>query len=162
MKTAEAKALRKQKRKRNKLYNKLHPKIRDYTLYALKLVEGKYYIGLTARADVLRRYNEHAKGKGAVWTKIYKPVEVMETRKIGVMKETDAVNIETMMTVEYIDKYGISNVRGGSLCFTDELRCLKSYQGFKKNRGLGVKSRRQEKKQEQFQRELGLWLQTII
>jgi len=110
------KALR-QKQKQDKL------KVRNYTLYALKLTDEKYYIGLTSYKNVNVRYNQHLDGSGAKWTKLYKPTEIIETRKIGHIPEKDALILETKLTVEYIEKYGIENVRGGEMCYLNLERC---------------------------------------
>lgn len=75
-------------------------------LYVLQLADGKYYVGKTA--DVKRRVEEHMKGGGSEWTKIHKPVKVVETRRIK--DEHD----ENNTTKDYMKKYGIDNVRGGS------------------------------------------------
>ena len=50
---------------------------KHFSLYVLKLIEGKYYVGLTTRADPHTRINEHYSGKfyAAKWTKKYTPLE---------------------------------------------------------------------------------------
>jgi predicted GIY-YIG superfamily endonuclease len=75
-------------------------------LYVLQLESGKYYVGKTT--DIKRRIEEHHKGKGSEWTKLYKPVKVLETRKIK--DEHD----ENNTTKDLMKKYGVDNVRGGS------------------------------------------------
>lgn len=92
---------------------------RDYRLYALRLTGGKYYIGLTAYKDVMQRFSEHVAGKdarGAKWTSRYKPLSVMEVRELGRMTRARAEYLETLMTLEYIKKFGLKDVRGGELC----------------------------------------------
>jgi predicted GIY-YIG superfamily endonuclease len=76
------------------------------TLYILQLQGGKYYVGKTD--DINRRYNEHKTGKGSEWSKIYKPIKMIETRQIT--SEHD----ENNATKDLMKKYGIENVRGGS------------------------------------------------
>lgn len=75
-------------------------------LYVLQLENGKYYVGKTT--DIKRRVEEHNKGKGSEWTKIHKPVKVLETRKVK--DEHD----ENNTTKDLMKKYGMENVRGGS------------------------------------------------
>jgi predicted GIY-YIG superfamily endonuclease/DNA-directed RNA polymerase subunit RPC12/RpoP len=75
-------------------------------LYVLQLESGKYYVGKTT--DIKRRIEEHHKGKGSEWTKLYKPVKVLETRKVK--DEHD----ENNTTKDLMKKYGVDNVRGGS------------------------------------------------
>jgi cellular nucleic acid-binding protein len=75
-------------------------------IYVLRLEGGKYYVGKTN--DVMKRYQEHLNGKGSAWTKKYKPVSVVKTIKNVSPFEEDKI------TKEYMGKYGIENVRGGS------------------------------------------------
>jgi len=75
-------------------------------LYVLKLENNKYYVGKTD--DINRRYTEHKNGKGSEWTKIYKPIKILETREVKT--EHDENNV----TKDLIKKYGVDNVRGGA------------------------------------------------
>lgn len=79
----------------------------SFNLYVLKLIQNKYYIGKTYK-DILHRFNQHKKGFGAEWTKIYKPVSILEHF------ETTDKFIEDTYTKKYMDRFGIDNVRGGS------------------------------------------------
>lgn len=76
------------------------------SLYVLQLANGKYYVGKTT--DVKRRIEEHSSGRGSEWTKIHKPVKVIETRRVK--DEHD----ENNTTKDLMKKYGVDNVRGGS------------------------------------------------
>lgn len=78
------------------------------TLYVLKLQNGKYYVGKTD--DINRRYAEHKAGKGSEWTKLHKPVKILETRQLK--SEQD----ETNLTKELMKKHGVDKVRGGAFC----------------------------------------------
>ena len=80
---------------------------KSFNLYVLKLVKNKYYIGKTANS-VEKRFTEHKIGYGSQWTKIYKPVKILEQFK------TKNKFAEDMYTKKYMDKFGIDNVRGGS------------------------------------------------
>lgn len=80
------------------------------TLYALQLEHGKYYIGKAD--DVANRYRQHKNGQGSEWTKMFRPIKMLETREIT--SEHDENNV----TKDYMKKYGIENVRGGSYCQT--------------------------------------------
>lgn len=75
-------------------------------IYILRLQGGKYYIGKSD--NPMLRYQEHINGKGSSWTKKYKP--------IGVEKiiENASHFDEDKYTKEYMAKYGIDNVRGGT------------------------------------------------
>jgi len=77
-------------------------------IYTLQLEEGKYYIGKTSNTDF--RIEQHFQNGGAIWTKKYKPLNVLE-----IIPDCDDYD-EDKYTRRYMDKYGIDNVRGGSFC----------------------------------------------
>jgi predicted GIY-YIG superfamily endonuclease len=77
-------------------------------IYVLKLEKRKYYVGKTKRLN--QRIKDHFKSNGAEWTKIYNPIQVVEE-----LKNVDD-SMENTITREYMRKYGIENVRGGSYC----------------------------------------------
>lgn len=97
-------------------------RVRVWKLYVLKLEGGMFYVGITAYKDVMHRYNQHASGKGAVWTRIHKPIEIIETRPLGMIPESDAVKVETEVTMDYMRRYSPHRVRGGVLCLTNAVR----------------------------------------
>ena len=76
------------------------------SLYVLQLSGGKYYVGKTT--DVLKRFEQHNSGNGSAWTKLYAPVKILEVKPIT------SPHDENNVTKDYMKKYGISNVRGGS------------------------------------------------
>jgi hypothetical protein len=51
--------------------------INDTKIYVLKLECDKYYVGITNR-DVNVRFLEHHNNLDAIWTKIYKPIEILK------------------------------------------------------------------------------------
>lgn len=75
-------------------------------VYVLELEGGRYYIGKSA--DVAKRVKEHAQGKGAGYTSLYKPKKLVEVRTMK--SEQD----ENTLTREYMAKYGVDKVRGGA------------------------------------------------
>ncbi|MFL2961040.1 MAG: hypothetical protein ACJZ4T_06025 [Candidatus Thalassarchaeaceae archaeon] len=80
-------------------------------IYVLRLVRGKYYVGMTTRN--LDRIWDHIEGQGAVWTKQYPPVvgkELFEYRPN--LNKSD----EDRITLEMMERFGINNVRGGKWC----------------------------------------------
>jgi len=77
-------------------------------LYILQLENGKYYVGKTT--DVKKRFDQHVCGNGAEWTKLHRPIKLLETRRIA--SEHD----ENNKTKDMMKTYGIDNVRGGSYC----------------------------------------------
>jgi cellular nucleic acid-binding protein len=75
-------------------------------IYILKLENNKYYVGKTFNPK--RRIIEHVISEGSYWTKLNKPISII--RLISNCSKYD----EDKFTLEYMDKYGIENVRGGS------------------------------------------------
>lgn len=75
-------------------------------LYVLELSNKKYYVGKTT--DIMRRYEEHKNGKGSAWTSKYKPLKMLLCRAL------EGVHDENNTTKDYMKKYGIEHVRGGS------------------------------------------------
>jgi predicted GIY-YIG superfamily endonuclease len=77
-------------------------------IYILLLEKDKWYVGYTDRQDG-ERFKEHFDGNGSKWTQLYKPIQVMEWRE-GTLAD------ENKVTLEYMNKYGWWNVRGGKYC----------------------------------------------
>jgi hypothetical protein len=75
-------------------------------IYVLKLQKGKYYIGKTSNPQF--RLESHFFSNGSEWTKIYRPLQIIE-----LIPNCDDYD-EDKYTKMYMDKYGIDNVRGGS------------------------------------------------
>jgi hypothetical protein len=75
-------------------------------IYILQLEQGKYYIGKTNNPQF--RLETHFNSNGSEWTKIYKPLRIVEIKP-----NCDDYD-EDKYTRIYMDKYGITNVRGGS------------------------------------------------
>jgi hypothetical protein len=75
-------------------------------IYVLKLQGGKYYVGKST--DVIGRYQQHLSGKGSAWTNKYKPISLLYSKSDVSPFEEDKV------VKEYMSKYGIENVRGGT------------------------------------------------
>ena len=75
-------------------------------IYILQLEQGKYYVGKTNNPQF--RLDSHFNSNGSEWTKLYKPLKVLE------LKPNCDDYDEDKFTKIYMDKYGIDNVRGGS------------------------------------------------
>lgn len=75
-------------------------------IYIIKLEKSKYYIGKTRNIE--KRWEEHLTGNGSGWTKKYKPTSLITT-----IKSTSQFD-EDKYVKEYMAKYGIDNVRGGT------------------------------------------------
>lgn len=121
LKTKSPSKRKKLKRKlKRKLHNIKNPRVRFFTLYALLLENDKYYVGLTARRDVRKRFNEHLDGTGAKWTKLHKPIKILEVRELGKITESEACKKENAMALEYIGLYGHEHTRGGKWCMVSQ------------------------------------------
>lgn len=75
-------------------------------IYVLLLEGGRYYVGKSD--NVMNRYKQHCNGSGSAWTRKYKPISLAKTIANVSSFEEDKV------TKEYMSKYGIDKVRGGS------------------------------------------------
>lgn len=76
------------------------------TIYILKLTQEKYYIGKSNNATL--RIQEHFNGGGTFWTKLHKPIEVLA------LIPNSCIYDEDKYTLEFMDRFGIDNVRGGT------------------------------------------------
>ncbi len=90
------------------------------SIYILRLQGGYYYIGKSD--NPMKRYEEHLRGQGSSWTKLHKP-ELCER----VISSASAFD-EDKYTKEYMAKYGIDKVRGGTYVETElsqkQIDCL--------------------------------------
>jgi cellular nucleic acid-binding protein len=87
-------------------------------IYILKLQNGKYYVGKTDNLE--KRKQQHMNGTASKWTKKYKPISVEKI--IPNASDFD----EDKYTKEYMHKFGIDNVRGGTYV-TEELDEIQYY-----------------------------------
>ena len=83
----------------------------SWYVYILYLEDEKWYVGLTH--DVDRRFQEHCDGRGAEWTRIHKPIEIVNRWQTSVHKRAEGEDIENKTTVEMMKVFGRQNVRGG-------------------------------------------------
>lgn len=77
-----------------------------HIVYVLKLKAGKFYVGITA--DYGNMLRKHMSCIATEWTSIYKLVRVEET-----VIYDPSLRLEDEVTLKYMRKYGVSNVRGG-------------------------------------------------
>ena len=80
-------------------------------IYILKLKNDKYYVGKTH--DVDARFLEHISGSGSLWTKLYEPISIEQIIPNATPYDEDKY------LKEYMGKYGLENVRGGSYVTTE-------------------------------------------
>lgn len=94
---------------------------KHYSLYVLKLEEGKYYVGITSKTPE-ERFKEHKNGfYGAEWTKIYKPIKIDQSIDLGITTFERAEAYENKVTRKYIKEYGLDNVRGGNITYRGKM-----------------------------------------
>jgi predicted GIY-YIG superfamily endonuclease len=77
-------------------------------VYVLRLEDDCYYIGSSYTLN--QRLAQHWGGNGAKWTRLHKPIEVVEVIYPAV-KTT-----ENETTKRYMEKFGADKVKGGSWC----------------------------------------------
>jgi len=76
------------------------------TIYVLELEHNKYYVGKSKEIDFC--LEQHFNCNEIKWTQIHKPISVME-----LIKNCEDSDVDKY-TLEYMEGYGIKNVRGGS------------------------------------------------
>lgn len=77
-------------------------------VYVLKCEDDCYYIGITTCLN--QRLGQHWAGDGAKWTRLHKPVSVVD-----IVYPATLVS-ENEITKKYMALYGEDKVRGGSWC----------------------------------------------
>lgn len=88
---------------------------KHWWLYVLKLEQGRWYVGITTKSPK-ERFREHTDNiRAAAWTRLYRPQELYGVHDLGVVSEDQAKHEENKKVREYIQKYGIDNVRGGDI-----------------------------------------------
>ena len=75
-------------------------------VYILHLENDKYYVGKTYNVE--KRFKQHQKGSGSLWTQIHKPLYIE-----AILEDASPFD-EDRYVKEYMFLYGIDNVRGGA------------------------------------------------
>ena len=73
-------------------------------VYVLKCEDDCWYVGVSSNLNA--RLAQHFEGTGSVWTRLHRPIELIEVYIGGESKETEIVE-------KYIEKYTINKVSGG-------------------------------------------------
>lgn len=107
--------------------------MKNWWLYTLKLEHGKYYVGITTQTPEKRFLQHKNKYLAANWTKMYPPIEIMQTKYLGAHTQEQAELFEARVTREYIKKYGLRNVRGGDMTYVGEY--FKRFGGYFQDNG---------------------------
>lgn len=76
-------------------------------VYALKCADGAFYVGRTI--DIVSRFGAHKSGHAAEWTKAHPAEAILEL-------VPDGPYVELVLTLQYMQRYGIEKVRGGPWC----------------------------------------------
>jgi predicted GIY-YIG superfamily endonuclease len=76
------------------------------TIYILRLTGNNWYVGKTDNFQ--KRMEEHVRGEGSAWTRLHKVLKVDKVIEGANPFEEDRY------VKEYMSKYGIEKVRGGS------------------------------------------------
>jgi predicted GIY-YIG superfamily endonuclease len=76
-------------------------------VYVLRCEDNKYYVGYTKQ--IHKRMSQHFYGKGSVWTKKYKPLEIIDIAE-GNLEDEEATTYVIML------RHGWQNVRGSTWC----------------------------------------------
>ena len=78
-------------------------------IYVLELENNRYYVGKTNYPEF--RIDQHFESNACAWTTKYKPLN-----KDPLIIPNCVALDEDKYTKQYMDKYGIDNVRGGTYC----------------------------------------------
>jgi predicted GIY-YIG superfamily endonuclease len=83
------------------------------SIYALSLEGGCFYIGRTKNLEA--RIKQHAESYGSKWTQLHPPLKPIQYETFASSSNYE----EDMHVKEYMAKYGIDKVRGGSYILTE-------------------------------------------
>ena len=103
-------------KKQKPTVKKVRRRKRTRYIYCLLLEDKHFYIGQTT--NVQARFLLHSNGKGSNWTKLHKPIKILEYDTYDNVTESECVDLEDKKTQEYADIYGTDMVRGGRRCST--------------------------------------------
>lgn len=87
---------------------------KKWTLYALELEKGKWFVDVTA-GEPDAQLKKHKDGHGTEWTRRYAPVKVAYTHELGDISEEDALKYAGKFLRKYLEHYGDGNVRSGDI-----------------------------------------------
>ena len=94
------------------LKEKIRMKIEKCTVYVLECEDGKYYVGSTQNRK--KRIEQHERGRGSKWTRLYKPIRVLREHKR--IPSEFLLGLESKITAECMLEFGVNNVRGSYFC----------------------------------------------
>ena len=92
-------------------------------IYILLLENNNYYIGESS--NFIQSYQQHIDKRSADWTKLHRTVTISK-----VIQQTNEYTVNDCV-IEYMKKYGIDKVRGGSfsdvVLSSEQLDLLSNY-----------------------------------
>lgn len=80
-------------------------------LYVLRLENGCWYVGMTR--NVRKRFEQHQKNKGSMWTRKNRPVEIHQIIDTKTNDDSEASIMEDRLTLDWAEAQGYDYVRGG-------------------------------------------------
>ena len=92
-------------------------------LYVLELQNDKYYVGITHNPK--DRFRKHTEGRSQQFVRENLPIKTIEVELLNTVDRKIALVLETLKTIELIEKYGIENVHGGVITGDLERRIAK-------------------------------------
>ena len=105
--------------------NKSGEKVRERYLYVLALEDGCFYVGSTQNPK--RRFRQHRDGQAASWTRLHRPIQLLECYAAGTSEQSVCERLETAKAVELMQLHGIKKVRGGAISYTDDDMAARQY-----------------------------------
>lgn len=96
------------------MFNNIKIEMECYIVYALQLKQGKYYVGKVHRLvglDIC--YDKHLKGIACEFTKMYKPIHIIESIESSYGHYSAYDDVKLMK--KYMMTFGIEHVRGDAL-----------------------------------------------
>lgn len=89
-------------------------------IYVLGLQDGCFYVGQTGHFKSRMKRHFVSYKSGSIWTKLHVPETIIEITDMGSMEEADCALYESAKTIEYMERFGISKVRGGDFCTEED------------------------------------------
>ena len=86
------------------------PPVVEGHVYVLKCECSKFYVGFSREVET--RIASHFLGNGSLWTKKYKPLEVVSVKPGDML-------LENVITISLMAMHGYQNVCGGKYCKVD-------------------------------------------
>lgn len=110
---------------------------KHWHLYALKLEQDKWFVGITTDTPK-KAFADHKAGRGGSWTREYKPLEIEREKDLGELDINEARRLEGRILRKYMEHYGDENVRNGDISSRDHTAAPASSGGGRNWRTVGT------------------------